>query len=86
MSLTTERRLTVLSIVIIVLGFVALVYHLRNDQAQILWLRLSEVCYLIGMLGLMFAHPRVHDRSVVLAKWLAILSLVLAQVIVRVMF
>lgn len=72
--MTPERRLTTVSIVLICLGFVALLLYFRNDQAQILWLRISEICYLIGMLGLMFAHPWVNERSVVLARWLALVS------------
>jgi hypothetical protein len=32
----------------------------------------------------MFAHPRVHDNSVSLAKWLALLSLLLAYIVVYV--
>jgi hypothetical protein len=84
MSATTEGRLTVGSIVLIGIGFAALVLFINGDRTQSLWLRMSEVCYLAGMLGLMFAHPRVHDNSVSLAKWLALLSLLLAYIVVYV--
>jgi hypothetical protein len=83
-SEATARRLTVGSIVSIGIGFAALVLFINGDRAQSLWLRMSEICYFAGMIGLMFANPRVHDNSVSLAKWLALGSLLLAYVLVYV--
>ena len=81
-SMTTQRWLTLVSIVLIGVGFATLVMFLRDDRSQSIWLRASEACYLLGMLGLMFARQRVNDNSTVIAKWLALLSLLVAYAIV----
>jgi hypothetical protein len=79
--MTPERRCTTTSIALIGLGFVALLLFFQSDRTQMLWLRLSELCYLAGFLGLMFTYPWVHDRGVVVARWLALISLFLAFVL-----